>query len=142
MADPNPSIPQPGPWKPVHYFFYGSLMDERQLTNILRLNSPPVLQPASIVDYSIKMWGPYPTLVDGPSGNVVNGVVYEVQKESHERRLAYYETDAYRSVSCFIKPGAGGEKIFGKTFVWARDPNDEDLSEGTFDFEAWKRSKW
>ena len=132
----------PEPWKPVHYFFYGSLMDEIQLTNVLGLNSPPTLQPASIVGYSIKMWGPYPTLVDGPPGNVVNGMVYEVQKEDHEKRLAYYETKAYRCVACFITPGAPGEQIFGKTFVWADDPESGRLSAGSFDLEAWKRGRY
>jgi len=130
------------PWKPVHYFFYGSLMDEHQLTHVLSLKSPPVLRPASIVGYSIKMWGPYPTLVDGPPGNVVNGMVYEVQKEHHEKRLAYYETNAYRCASCSIGPGGGGEAIFGKTFVWASDPDDEELSVGSFDLEAWKKARF
>lgn len=137
----NLAAPQPEPWKPVHYFFYGSLMDENQLTKVLRLDSPPVLQPASIVGYSIKMWGPYPTLLDGPPDNVVNGMVYEVQKEAHEKRLAYYETDAYQCAACFIQPGEGGKQIFGKTFVWARDPDDKDLSEGSFDFEMWKKAR-
>ena len=142
--DPNytPGDYQPKPWEPVHYFFYGSLMDDQKLTEILRLKSTPVLRPASIVGYSIKMWGPYPTLVDGPPGNVVNGMVYEVQQQDHEKRLAYYETDAYRSRSCDIKLGEGGEEIVGKTFVWASDPNDEDLSPGSFDLEAWKKAHY
>ena len=71
----------------------------------------------------------------------MNGMVYEVQRKAHERRLARYETDAYRSASCSIKFGAGGEQIFGKTFVWADDPNDGALSVGSFDFEAWKRKR-
>jgi gamma-glutamylcyclotransferase (GGCT)/AIG2-like uncharacterized protein YtfP len=132
---------EPEPWKPVHYFFYGSLMDEKQLTQVLRLKSPPTLRPASIVGYSIKMWGPYPALIDGPPGNVVSGVVYEVQRPDHEKRLAYYETDAYRCAACFIVPGTQGEQMFGKTFVWADDPNDGELSVGSFDFEAWKRAR-
>jgi len=115
-------------------------MDEQQLTDILRLKSPPVLQPASIVGYSIKMWGPFPTLVDGPPGNVINGMVYEVQKKGHEGVLAYYETDAYRCASCSIKPEAGGEEIVGKTFVWAGARDDSDLSEGSFDLQAWRKS--
>jgi gamma-glutamylcyclotransferase (GGCT)/AIG2-like uncharacterized protein YtfP len=130
------------PWKPVYYFFYGSLMDERKLTQVLRLDSPPVLRPASIVGYSIKMWGPYPALIDGPPGNVVNGLAFEIQNEGHEKSLAHYETDSYRCVSCFIKPGTGGEQITGKTFVWAYDPNDKDLSPGSFDLEAWRRSRY
>ena len=116
-------------------------MDEQQLKKVLRLDSPPDLRPASIVGYSIKMWGPYPALVDGPPGNVVNGVVYEVTREDHERRLAYYETDAYRSALCYIQPADGGEQIYGKTFVWADDPNDEDLAVGSFDLEGWRKAR-
>jgi len=136
-----PAPPEPAPWKPVHYFFYGSLMDGQQLAGVLRLDFQPVLRPASIVGYSIKMWGPYPALIDGPAGNVVNGVVYEVQEEVHEKWLAYYETDAYRCTRCGIKLGAGGEVITGKTFVWADDADDEDLSVGSFDLGAWKRAR-
>lgn len=129
----------PEPWKPVYYFFYGSLMDDQQLTNILRLTSPPVLRPASIVGYSIKLWGPYPALINGPPGNVVNGAMYEVLQESHERRLAFYETRSYEAASCLITPGTGGEQITGKTFVWARDPDE--LSPGGFDLEAWRKAR-
>lgn len=116
-------------------------MDDQQLKRVLHLDSLPVLLPASVVNYSIKLWGPYPALIDGPTGNVVNGVVYEVQTEEHEKRLSYYETDAYRCVSCLIQPGDGGKQISGKTFVWADDPNDEDLSVGSFDFEGWKKAR-
>jgi len=137
----HPVSAEPIPWKPVHYFFYGSLMDEKQLAKVLRLDSPPVLRPASVVGYSIKMWGPYPTLVDGPTDNVVNGVVYEVQKEDHEKRLAYYETNAYLCVWCDIGPGTEGKRITGKTFAWAKGSNDRDLSEGSFDLEAWRKAR-
>ena len=114
-------------------------MDEHRLTKVLNLDSPPLLSPASLVGYSTKMWGPYPALIDGPPGNTVNGMVYEVQREDHEKLLADSETDAYRSALCYIRPGEGGKGFFGKTFVWAGDPNDEELSAGNFDFGAWKK---
>lgn len=75
-----------------------------------------------------------------PPGNVVNGMVYEVQQEEHAKRLAYYETDAYRCALCFIRLGVE-EEIFGKTFVWAGDPNDGDLSAKRVDSEAWKKAR-
>ena len=112
------------------------------LTQVLQLKSPPILRPGFIVGYSIKMWGPYPTLVKGPTGNVVNGLVYEVQWEKHEKRLAYYETDAYKSASCSIQPGFGGDAIIGKTFVWAGDPNDEILRPGSFDLAKWRKARY
>ena len=132
----------PESWKPVPYFFYGTLMDGGQLTSVLDLTSPPILRPAFIVGYSIKMWGPFPTLVEGPPGNIINGMAYEVQSEEDEWNLAYYETDAYKSVSCSIRPAGGGDGISGRTFVWAHDPNHEDLSPGSFDFEEWKKARY
>lgn len=114
-------------------------MDDKQLSGVLDLNHPPVLRPASIIGYSIKMWGPYPALVDGPPGNVVNGMAYEIQKESHEGRLAYYETSAYKCISCFIKPASGGDQIVGKTFVWAGNPGK--LRPGSFDLQAWRKER-
>ena len=134
-----PAPADPTPWKAVHYFFYGSLMDEGQLASVLNLDSPPALRPASVVGYSIKMWGPFPALIEAPTGNVVSGVVYEVQEGVHEEWLVNHETNAYRCTRCDIKLGEGGEMISGKTFVWADEP-DEGLSEGSFDFEAWKKA--
>lgn len=130
---------EPERWKPVQYFFYGTLTNEQVLTDVLCLKYPPVLRPASIAGYSMKMWGPYPTLVDGPPENVVNGMAYEVDKQEHEGRLADYETKAYRCATCLIKPASGGDHIVGKTFVWAKKPNDRALRPGNFDIEAWRK---
>ena len=133
---------EPESWKPIPHFFYGTLMDEGQLTSVLNLTSPPILRPALIVGYSIKMWGPFPTLVEGPPGNIISGMVYEVQSEADEKKLAHYESSAYRSAPCSIRPAGGGEEIYGKTFVWARDPNDQNLSPGIFDLEEWKKLRY
>ena len=111
---------QPEPWKPTHFFFYGSLMDERQIATVLDLDSPPVLSLASVDSYTIKMWGPHPVLVDASPGHVVNGMVYEVQREDHEEALADYETDAYRCAVCCIRPGDGGEPFFGGRVIPTR----------------------
>ena len=132
---------RPAPWKPIHYFFYDSLMDEQQLTEVLHLDSPPVLRPAFLTGYSIKMFGPRPALIDGPVrvGNIVNGMVYEVQREDHEKMLMRFETDAYQSEWCGIRPEDGGKLIYGSTFLWAGDPDL--LSEGSFDLGAWKKAR-
>ena len=43
------------PWKPVNYFFYGSLMNDQKLVQVLGLTHPPVLRPATTAGYWIKM---------------------------------------------------------------------------------------
>jgi len=68
-------------------------------------------------------------------------MAYEVQRDDHEKKLAYYETDAYRCAACLIRPESGGE-ISGKTFVWANDPDDEDLSPGSFVLEEWQDAQY
>lgn len=117
-------------------------MDERQLTRVLRLAHPPVLRPASIVGCSIKMWGQYPALVDGPPGNVLNGMAFEVQNEKQEGMLSRYETTAYKTTTCFIKPASGGAQILGKTFIWAENQDDRILRPGSFDLEGWKKAQY
>jgi len=56
--DPShPPSPKLGP-----YFFYGSLQSPTQLRYILSLPDPPVLVPAKVYGYELKLWGPYPAL--------------------------------------------------------------------------------
>ena len=47
------------PFQKTLFFFYGSLMDSTTLTKVLNLTEPPILQPATIIGYSYKLWGRY-----------------------------------------------------------------------------------
>ena len=90
--------PQIGP-----YFFYGSLQHAPLLSHILSLptaTSPtPVLRPAKILAHRIKLWGPYPALVQSTTPtSEVHGMVYDVKTEEHARRLARYETERYEAM--------------------------------------------
>jgi hypothetical protein len=40
-----------------------------------------------LLGYSLKLWGQYPALVDGPPGAVVEGWVYDTAYEFHAERL-------------------------------------------------------
>lgn len=57
------------------------------LSEILRLAEKPRLRPAMLLGYSLKLWGQYPALVDGPPGAVVEGWVYDTAYEFHAERL-------------------------------------------------------
>jgi hypothetical protein len=70
------------------YFCYGTLMDPVLLSEILGLPEKPTLRPATLVGYSLKLWGQYPALLDGPPGVVVEGMVYDVEHENQAERLA------------------------------------------------------
>lgn len=118
------------------YFFYGSLMDPTQLQRVLGLNyRPSSLEAARIVGYHIRMWGPYPALMDGPPGNAVKGMAYEVEGEEAKNKLADYETDNYREHRCTIRL-EGGAQVSGTTFEWAGDVDD--LKHGSFDLKDWQ----
>ena len=75
------------------------------------------------------VWGQYPSLVFNP-GNIIHGLAYEVQKESHMEYPKYYETVAYKVKGCSIKLGNGTEGS-GETFIYNEDKNL--LKEGSFD---------
>ncbi|KAI3394425.1 hypothetical protein diail_2675 [Diaporthe ilicicola] len=120
------------------YFFYGSLMDPTHLQRVLGLKyRPRNLEPAEVIGYHIRMWGPYPALLDGPPGSVVKGRAYEVEAGDDQDKLAHYETDNYKEHKCIIRLEGGG-RIFGTTFQWAGDVDE--LKDGSFDLKDWQMS--
>ena len=122
---------------PKFYFFYGSLMDPGQFARVLGLRERPVTHPASIVEYSCKMWGPYPALTDGPPDAIVQGVAFEVKSRQVATRLAEYETDAYVEHDCIIR-FENGDTLSGVTYKWRDGADDPDLREGSFNLREWQ----
>lgn len=124
--------------KKTPYFFYGSLMDASTLQRVLGLEERPQLKPASIIGYHIKMWRPYPALQDGPTGNVVSGMMWEVEGTKRKERLAEYETSNYKEWGCVIDM-EDGSNVLGTTFMWNGDASE--LKEGTFDLKDWQMNQ-
>lgn len=133
----------PEPFQKQYCFFYGTLMDPPTLASILRLPEPPVMRPAKVVGYHIKLWGPYPALLVGPPLQPVEGLAYEVQSQEQLDRLSAYETSKYRIKACMIKfPSENGgeeERVRGKVFVW--NGESEELREGNFSLEKWLQQR-
>lgn len=118
------------------YFFYGSLMDPAVLRKVLVSRDIAQLRPARIVGYQVKMWGTYPALLDGEPGQIVRGMVCEIEGGQNKDRLAAYETSNYdvRKVLVYID-GEEGD-FYGNAFEWIGD--EEDLKEGVFDLKDWQ----
>ena len=135
--EPNPNYDYTA-FQKEFYFFYGTLMDMDQLAKVLQLPHRPRSYPAKIVGYSCKLWGPYPALVDNPTGAVVYGVAYEVQSSEEAERLQAYETDSYMPNGCLIK-FKDGSQVLGTVFKWNGD--ESSLREGTFDLKDWQMKK-
>ncbi|KFY32986.1 hypothetical protein V495_08540 [Pseudogymnoascus sp. VKM F-4514 (FW-929)] len=133
-ADVEPSLP-PYTYTPIPFFFYGTLTDPLRLQEVLQLSAPPVLKPARVRCYKIMLWGQYPALVHGPMNNYVDGMAFVVETEEQQRKLEYYETDAYHMEG--IQISVDGKVVIGSTFMWAHDPAD--LEEGTWSLEEWKK---
>lgn len=114
-------------------------MDPSFLSEVLNLSEKPILRPAKLVGYSLKLWGPYPALIDGPPEAVVQGMVYEVKSEKHGARLADYETNAYAPAACRIHFTDDEEPIEtnGTIFKYAGSPLD--VEDGEFDLKVWLR---
>jgi Gamma-glutamyl cyclotransferase, AIG2-like len=79
-ADIDPLVPRTG-----LYFFYGTLSDPSLLAEILSLDEAPALQPSKIVGYSLKLWSQYPALVDGHTGEEIQGIAWEAAGQSPGR---------------------------------------------------------
>lgn len=126
------------PYKPVYYFFYGTLTQPKILSHILDLKQPPVLRPAKLIGYALTKWGQYPALIDGEPGEEVTGHAYLVGSIDDELKLARYETNAYEPVTCLIEftDVQGPVQEYGMTFRYAGD--DEALKAGKFDRKLWE----
>lgn len=121
----------------VLYFFYGSLMFPEMLQHVLDLPQLPEVKPAEIVGFHMKVWGPYPAVVVGEPGEIVRGMAYEVQTPEHKDKLAKYETECYRTRRVYIDVDGEEEEVLGATFEW--NGTEDELDEGTFDAESWKK---
>ncbi|KAG8157277.1 hypothetical protein KVR01_012985 [Diaporthe batatas] len=126
------------PYKPVYYFFYGTLTQPKILSHILDLKQPPVLRPAKVVGYTLTNWGQYRALIDGKPGEEVTGYAYLVGSIDDELKLAKYETNAYEPVDCRIQftDNRTPENLYGMTFKYAGDA--ESLKAGKFDRKLWE----
>nr|POF15357.1 hypothetical protein CFP56_42246 [Quercus suber] len=142
----DPLTPPPG-----LYFFYGSLQDPDILREILQQHDRPLLRPAWIMGYRLRLWGQYPALIDA-SQEVVKGLVFEVPDEASAAKLAAYETDNYWPAPCRINfsedngeeqdqsvsgEEEGGEDRSVSGFVFKYCGNSNDLSDGEFDLDRW-----
>ncbi|KAH8163961.1 hypothetical protein CIB48_g4282 [Xylaria polymorpha] len=126
------------PFKPVWYFFYGTLAKPEILKHILDLQKEPWLRPAKIIGYELSSWGQYRALVDGEPDAEVSGFAYEVQTTEHEFKLARYETNAYKLHQCRIMFTDNREprELSGNTFMYAGDAAA--LQAGRFDRVLWE----
>lgn len=132
----EPTLNQP--YKPVYYFFYGTLTEPKILSHILDLEQPPVLRPAKLIGYALTDWGQYRALIDGEPGEEVTGYAYLVGSIDDELKLARYETNAYEPVKCRVKftDSQIPAQEIGMTFKYAGD--DEALKAGRFDRKLWE----
>lgn len=98
---------------------------------------------ARVIGFEIKLWGPYPALLNGESLRSVDGTAYEILSQTELDRLEAYETDKYQLIPCFsdlLNDDDSVEKtIEGVAFM--RDGKQDELREGTFDLKQWKKEK-
>lgn len=130
------------PFEREYCFFYGTLMDPETLSRVLNTpNGDPIMRRARVQGYQIKLWGPYPALIDGKPKQPVNGVMCEILSQAHIDRIADYETDKYKLQYCFIDilndDDSVEKTVNGILFMW--DGEEDELRPGTFDLREWKK---
>ncbi|EPS42060.1 hypothetical protein H072_3810 [Dactylellina haptotyla CBS 200.50] len=133
-------------FKPTHLFFYGTLTIPEVLKLVIRSTEEPVLLKAAARTHKIKMWGPYPALVElapNEPRNPVPGAVYTVRTEEHLKRLVTYEGANYAiaeiSVELLEPEPEMSNTVSVKTFVWNGYP--EELRDGVFDVTAFQNPR-
>lgn len=96
------------------------------LRGVLRVPQTPILHPASLRGWDVKMWGPYRALVPGSDDSIVRGAIYECS-ETDVPRLAAYETSKYRMEEVTVLYDDDGSAVSAWCFVW--DDRREDLKD-------------
>jgi gamma-glutamylcyclotransferase (GGCT)/AIG2-like uncharacterized protein YtfP len=128
LAEGKSITPASDPYtaRPMWYFFYGTLKDPSRLASIAELEELPDLIYAKVHHVKLQYWGPYPVLVSGETGAIVEGVAWFAPSVEVINRLRAYETNAYYDgfVEMEFK---NGEKVMGRAFKWAGD--EEDLAD-------------
>lgn len=72
------------------YFFYGPLMDLSTLARVLQVAMPPRSHPARVIGYQTRLWGAYPALIDEETGQMVEGIAWQILSQNHlDRRIVY-----------------------------------------------------
>jgi hypothetical protein len=111
-------------------FFYGTLSLPHILESILHLSFTPIIKPARIRGYCIKMWGPCPALMKATADDTLTyRMAYEITEEKDLWRLKQYEGENYELVPCSVQ-FVGGCATAGWTYLWNGYP--EELEEGVF----------
>ena len=137
-CDSENQIPWPhGSFERIYCFSYGALMDLEILAKVLGMsNCPPILRPAKVMRYDIKLWGPLPALVDKRK-KTINGVACEIMTQTQLDRLVLYETHKYDLRPCSIyilnDQTSVETRINGVTFMWNGDKSE--LKEERFDLK-------
>ncbi|KAJ5698419.1 hypothetical protein N7462_000424 [Penicillium macrosclerotiorum] len=132
------------PFERQYCFFYGTLMDPETLSQVLRTSdSLPIMSRARVIGYDIKLWVPYPDLIDGKPLQLVDDMVFEILSKTQLDRLVSYETDKYQFQPCLIDilnhDNSVISTVDGVTFMW--NGQQGELQEGKFDLKQWKKEK-
>lgn len=125
---------------PRVYFVYGSLMDPTTLQAVVKAREPPVLRPATISGYHIKMWGQYPALLNEKPFLEVHGMAFDIGEfedvDQIRQRLQDYEGPNYRQLACYVQFEGQEERVRAYTFEWVGDQSE--LKEGVFDLKDYQ----
>jgi gamma-glutamylcyclotransferase (GGCT)/AIG2-like uncharacterized protein YtfP len=129
--------------QPRVYFVYGSLMDPATLQAVIAARQPPVLRPATICGYHIKMWGRYPALLDKRPLLTIHGMAFEIDDSEHidqiRQRLQDYEGPNYAPLGVLVQYEGEEERVRARTFEWVGD--DSELKDGVFDLKDYQMRK-
>jgi hypothetical protein len=141
--DDPPSFPYPYDITEKGWYFLRHLMDLSTLAKVLQVAEAPRLRPARMIGYQMRLWGPYPALIDGPPGHAVEGVACKILTQKHVDRLIAYETEKYFIYPCVIElldVGVGRKEIVdGNVFKW--EGKLDELQEGEFSLKEYLRQK-
>lgn len=124
----------------MDFSFYGTLMDEDVRATVLGRALPAAkLMPATLVGYRrVCLTGtPYPVLVPGAEGDLVEGLLARGLSTNDSARLVRYEGDAYVVKVLAVEAGAT-ERVKARVFL---PRGNVRVTDETWTLSEWRRER-
>lgn len=127
------------------YFCFGILMDPSTMAGVLQIAKPPRSHPARVIGYETRLWGPYPPLIDGKHGQLVEGIASEILSQNQVDRPIAYETSKYfirRCTVALLDVGVGRQaRSFDGMESWMNCRKETSVWENTCERRSWGLSQ-
>lgn len=128
-------------------FFYDALAKPQFLKDLLYLKELPIMSPATVHGYKIKMCGPHPAAVKSSDPcDCVDGMLWEIDHQAISieafERVERYETYKLELTQTYAACQHLEAPQYCQLFSWKEDEDDSELRDVDFDLDTYLENRY